>query len=63
MTYATDFAMPGGVLRQYPGYKFTLLTSLNHCVWFESDVDFNEWHLFDIQCLSSKGGGTLNMSR
>lgn len=63
LIFATDISMPGVILNVYPNYKQSLVTSLNHCVWFNNDVDINQWNLFNLRCLSSTNGVTLNMSK
>lgn len=58
--------MPGAVLGLYPLYKFDLVATLNHTIWFENNnksIDINQWTLFDVECMSSCNGTTLNISR
>ena len=63
--YASDFGMPGQILKKYPTIELGFLTSVDHSLYFHGvDIDCSKWHLFDIQCLfSGKGGITLNCSR
>lgn len=64
LLYASDAGMAGAVLWQYPTFRHTLITSLDHSLWFHEDVDINKWHLFDIQCLCANSAGTnLNISK
>ena len=40
------------ITRRYPDCPNLL--SLDHCVYFHSDdIDFNNWHLFDQECVYS----------
>jgi acyl-CoA thioesterase len=56
--------MNGIILIQFPHFQFDLLTSIDHSIWMEHHtVNVNEWHLFDIQCLSSHNGVILSISR
>ena len=62
--YESDVAMTGGILRLYPEFLYSMAISLDICMWFHNDVDVNQWHLFDIQCLvSSKNGTSIYISR
>ena len=63
LIFASDVCMAGFIFNQYPHAKYSLVTSLNHSVWFENDADINQWNLFDGKCLSSTNGVTLNISR
>ena len=61
MLFASDYTMPGLITRRYPDCP--ILASLDHCIHFHSDdIDFNNWHLFDQECVYSSSA-TINTGR
>lgn len=62
--YASDHCMSGLILYKYPEYEYAFGTSLDHSVCFHSNcINFNDWHVFDIECNFSAGEVGLNTSK
>ena len=59
LAYASDFpqlptiVQPHAVTWATPGFQFA---SLDHAIWFHRPLDFNAWHLCDMETPSSSDG-------
>ena len=63
---ASDFSVAGLILKKYPHVVDMVASiSLDHSVHFHTNhIDFNEWHLFDLECtFSGLDSITLNVSK
>ena len=63
LAFASDYNMPWPIRLKYPGREFSLVTSLDHTIWFHRDVDFNKWQLHVLNCQSAVGGTCINTMR
>ena len=46
MSYLSDTMLAGMVLLKFPDIKPSLITSLDHSMWFHSPVKADKWYLF-----------------
>ena len=64
LLYASDYHISGIIFYKYPKYFGNFYTSLDHSIHFHSnDIDFNGWHLSDMECVYYGDELTLNKSR
>ena len=60
LTFGSDMMLAGSVRMAFPNVQTSIVTSLDHSLWFHSDFDSQKWHLHVVECDHSKGGRTLN---
>ncbi len=63
---ASDFALSEIILKKYPHVSDMVTSiSLDHSIHFHTNhIDFNQWHLFDLECtFSGLDSITLNVSK
>jgi acyl-CoA thioesterase II len=63
LSFASDLFMAQCLLNVYPNVKLSKATSLDHSIWFHTDCNAQDWHLFVIECDHCKGGRALNSLR
>ena len=63
LAFTSDFTMPSSIRFKYPQTVFSLITSLDHTIWFHRDIDFNKWHLYVWDCQSAVANTSLNALR
>ena len=63
LAYASDMFASNAIFLSITDIEPSLITSLDHTIWFHENVDFNQWHLFVQECLHSTQGKPLNISR
>ena len=63
LAFGSDAYMPSCVRSAFPKVKVDKVTSLDHSLWFHSDCDSQQWHLYVTECDFSKAGRTLNSLR
>ena len=59
----SDLFMAVCVLSAFPDIKLSAMTSLDHSIWFHTDVNSQDWHLFVIECEHCAEGRSLNTLR
>ena len=63
LAHNSDFFVAGCVLNAFPNVKLSKMTSLDHSIWFHTDVNSQDWHLFVVECEHCAGGRSLNVLR
>ena len=63
LAYASDMLISHAIFMSISDIEPSLVTSLDHTIWFHENVDFNQWHLFVQECVHSTQGKPLNIAR
>ena len=63
IAYASDMSLARLVMKLYPRFKPGLITSLDHSMWFHSNVQADKWYLYACELEHSMDGKALNSSR
>ena len=63
LAFASDLFMAGCIRNAFPSVKISKITSLDHSIWFHTDCNCQDWHLFVNECDHCIGGRALNSSR
>ena len=60
LAFASDLMVAGCVRKAFPKVQTSIVTSLDHSLWFHSDCDSQKWHLLVIECDHHREGRSLN---
>lgn len=63
IAFASDLSMSGIIMKRHPKFKAGLITSLDHCMWFHSNVKADKWYVYATEAEHSVNGQVLNSSR
>ena len=63
LSIASDLFMAQCLLNAHPRVKLSKLVSLDHSVWFHTDCNAQDWHLFMNECDHCRGGRALSSLR
>ena len=66
LAYASDVSLLGSGNRPHGVSAYSgdvMLASLDHAMWFHEKINFNEWHLYEMDSPFSGGARSLNRGK